>query len=121
MPREKSYLLTPTASRHLREAKAWSMSRWGEKLIEEYFIVLDEAAKNLAQHWKTHRPRHELAGGTGLLLFPVREHYLVYEVLSGDQLVIVAVLRQVRDIPAILSKGKHVIDRELNALRKKNL
>ena len=103
----------------MREAKAWSLSRWGRKLTEEYFIALDKAAQNLAKNYKTHRPRKELAGGSGLLLYPIREHYLVYEPLGKNQIVIVAVLRQVRDIPDILSKGSHLIRRELDALRKK--
>ena len=119
MPRKRAYLLTPTARRHLREAKAWSMARWGEKLTEEYFVAIHEAANDLAKNYKTYRPRGELAGGTGLLLYPVREHYLVYEPLAKNKIVIVAVLRQGRDIPGILSKGKHILSRELISLRKK--
>lgn len=117
--RKKTYFLTPTARRQLREAKAWSMARWGRKLTEEYFIALDGAAKDLAKNYETLRSREELAGGTGLLLYPVREHYLIYEPIAKDQIVIVAVLRQGRDIPDILSKGKHILTRELSALRKK--
>lgn len=118
MARKKPYLLTPTARRHLREAKAWSLRRWGPKLTEAHFIELDEAAKRLAKDCKTFRSREELAGGTGLLLHPIREHCLVYEPLGKGQIAIVAVLRQTRDIPAILGKGQYLIGRELNALRK---
>ena len=113
------YFLTPTARRHLREAKAWSMARWGEELTAAYFHALDAAANDLAKNWKTHRSRDELSGGTGLLLYPVREHYLNYEPISEHQIIIVAVLRQNRDIPSILNKGKHVIVRELKAFRKR--
>jgi len=95
------------------------MARWGEKLTEEYFIAIHEAAEKLAKNYKTYRPREELAGGTGLLLYPVREDYLVYEPLTKNQIVIVALLRQGRDIPSILSKGKHIISQELLALRKR--
>lgn len=94
------------------------MARWGERLTEEYFVALDEAAKDLAKNYKTYRQREELAGGTGLALYPVREHYLVYEPLTKNQIIVVAVLRQERDIANILKKGKHVIARELTALRK---
>ncbi len=113
------YYLTPTARRHLREAKAWSIARWGTQLTEEYFHALDTAANDLAKNWKTYRSREELSGGTGLLLCPVREHYLIYEPINGHQIVIVAVLRQSMDIPSILNKGKHVIVRELEAFRKR--
>lgn len=95
------------------------MAKWGEKLTEEYFVALDNAARDLAKNFKTYRPRGELAGGTGLLLYPVREHYLVYEPLAKNQIVIVAILRQGRDIPDILNKGKHLIMRELAAIREK--
>ena len=49
----------------------------------------------------------------------MREDYLVYEPLTKNQIVIVALLRQGRDIPSILSKGKHIISQELLALRKR--
>lgn len=113
----KPYLLTPTARRHLREAKAWSRRRWGEKATRAYFSGLDAAARRLAADRNAYRPREELSGGTGLRLHPVREHYLVYEPLRQGQIVIVAVLRHDRDIPEILRKGCHAIRRELDALR----
>jgi len=69
----KPYLLTPTARRHLRESRAWSISRWGRDLTEEYFTELHEAAIDLAKNHSMYRTREELAGGTGLFLFPFRE------------------------------------------------
>ncbi len=120
MPDAKNYLLTPTARRHLREAKAWSMARWGAKRTRAYFSALHRAANDLAKNYTRYRQREELAGGTGLRLYPVREHFFVYEPLAEEKIAIVAVLRQGRDIPTILSKGKHVFMRELSALRKKD-
>lgn len=120
MSRGKRYLLTPTARRQLREAKAWSMARWGEELTRAYFADLHRVANDLARNYAKYRQREELSGGTGLRVYPVREHYFVYEPLGKDKIAIVAVLRQSRDIPTILSKGKHVIERELAALRNKD-
>ena len=117
MPRAKHYLLTPTARRQLREARAWSMARWDDQLTRVYFADLHNAANDLARNYASYRSREDLSGGTGLRLYPVREHVLVYEPLAKDRIVIVAVLRQSRDIPAVLRKGKHVIMRELSALR----
>lgn len=119
MPRAKHYVLTPTARQHLREARAWSRARWGEERTRAYFVALHEAADDLAKNYTRYRQREELAGGTGLRIYPVREHYFVYEPLGEGKIVIVAVLRQGRDIPTVLSKGKHVIMRELRAMRKK--
>jgi plasmid stabilization system protein ParE len=117
VPRTKAYLLTPTARRQLREARAWSLARSGRELTEAYFIDLDAAARDLAKNYRNYRTREELAGGTGLLLHPVREHYLVYEPLTKNQIIIVAVVRQSRDISSILAKGKHLLVRELQALK----
>ena len=61
--------------------------------------------------------REYLAGGTGLGIYPVREHYLVFEPLSDDRMAIVAVIRQGRDLPDILQRNAHTIHRELNRLR----
>ncbi len=60
--------------------------------------------------------REELAAGTNLSLYPVREHCFVYHPVSKTHVVIVAVLRQGRDIPAILDKGHHQIRRELEEI-----
>lgn len=117
MPRAKRYLLTPSASRHLREARAWSMARWGDKLTRIYFSDLHDAANDLARNYARYRSRGELSGGTGLRLYLVREHFIVFEPLGEDKIIIVAVLRQSRDIPAVLRKYKHVIMRELSVLR----
>jgi plasmid stabilization system protein ParE len=71
----------------------------------------------LAANHTRYRHRDELAGGTGLRLHPIREHYIVFEPLSKNQIVVVAVLRRGRDIPEILSRGHHLIVRELEAFR----
>jgi hypothetical protein len=47
----------------------------------------------------------------------VREHYLVYEPLDTGFIAIVAVIRQGRDIPAILQKWADPIRRELVEIR----
>jgi plasmid stabilization system protein ParE len=117
--REKGYILTLTARAQLREAKAWSLKRWGRSLTETYFSDLHQAAQLLAENPHKLKTREELAGGTGLLLYPVREHLLVYEPFGNDKIIIVAVIRQGRDIPEILRRGKHVFERELSELRSK--
>lgn len=117
--RRKSYVLTARAAADLHEARAWSRARWGQELTNRYFQDLHEGAQYVAEHRASFRNRHELAGGTSLLLYPVREHYLVYEPLAPGIIAIVAVIRQGRDIPAILQKWAAPIRRELIEIRSK--
>lgn len=117
--RRRSYVLTARAAADLREARAWSRARWGAELTNLYFEDLHEGAQHIAENYATFRDRHELAGGTALLLYPVREHYIVYEPLRPRLVAIVAVIRQGRDIPAILQKWAGPIRRELTEIRAK--
>ena len=117
--RRKSYLLTARAAADLREARAWSRARWGKDLTDGYFEDLHEGAQYIAENHASLRDRHELAGGTALLLYPVREHYIVYEPLAPRLIAIVAVIRQSRDIPAILQKWAAPIRQELMLIRSK--
>ncbi len=106
------------AKKHLREAKAWSKARWGDELTVQYFHDLHQGAQYLAEHHTHTAARPDLAGNSGLGVYPVREHYLIYEPIAERKVVIVAVLRQVRDIPALLSKYAYVFKRELDDIRK---
>jgi plasmid stabilization system protein ParE len=115
--RRKRYILTNRAAIDLREARAWSRARWGKELTNRYFDDLHEGAQYIAEHHASLRGRHDLAGGTALLLHAVREHYLIYEPLDDRYIVIVAVIRQRRDIPAILQKWAAPIRRELTDIR----
>lgn len=118
MPR-KSYVLTARAAADLREARAWSRARWGKELTNRYFDDLHAGAEYIAENYASFRDRQELAGGTALLLYPIREHYFVYEPLAPRFIAIVAVIRQGRDIPAILQKWAAPIRRELVEIRDK--
>jgi plasmid stabilization system protein ParE len=116
--RRKGYVLTARAAADLREARAWSRARWGKELTQRYFEDLHEGAQFIAANHASLRDRHELAGGTALLLYPIREHYLVYEPLAAGFIAIVAVIRQGRDIPAILQKWAAPIRQELIEIRR---
>lgn len=118
MPR-KSYVLTVRAAADLHEARVWSRARWGKDLTNRYFEDLHAGAEYIAENYASFRDRQELAGGTALLLYPVREHYFVYEPLGPRFIAIVAVVRQGRDIPAILQKWAAPIRRELTEIREK--
>ncbi len=115
----KSYVLTVRAELDLREARAWSRARWGKELTNRYFEDLHEGAQYVAENHVSLRHRHDLAGGSALLVYPIREHYIVYEPLGEGFIAIVGVIRQRRDVPAILQKWAAPIRRELVEIRGK--
>ena len=117
--RRARYVLTARAAADLREARAWSRARWGKELRSRYFDDLHEGAQYIAENQTALRGRQELSAGTSLLVYPVREHYIVYEPLAERFIAIVAVIRQGRDIPAILQKWSAPIRRELLEIRAK--
>jgi antitoxin ParD1/3/4 len=117
--RRARYILTARAVVDLREARAWSRARWGKELTSRYFDDLHEGAQYIAENQIALRGRQVLSGGTSLLVYPVREHYMVYEPLADRFIAIVAVIRQGRDVPAILQKWSAPIRRELLEIRAK--
>lgn len=113
------YVLTARAADDLRAARAWSRARWGEELTRQYFDDLHEGAEFVAENLAALRSRADLAGGSELLVYPVREHYLVYEPLGERFIAVVAVIRQGRDVPTILQKWAAPIRRELAEVRER--
>lgn len=113
----KRYVLTLRAANDLREARAWSRARWGKSLTHRYFEDLHKGAQYVAENCHRLPARNELAGDAPLHVYPIREHYLVYEPLNSDVIAVVAVIRQGRDLPAILRKWAGSIRRELADVR----
>lgn len=117
MPRKnRHYVLTPSAERDFRQAKQWSSSRWGKELTKQYFSDLHTAAERLAKNHQAIREKEHLMGTTDLGIHPIREHYLVYVPISHNVIVIVALIRQTRDVPAILDANRYYIRRELQEI-----
>jgi plasmid stabilization system protein ParE len=115
--RRARYILTARAAADLREARAWSRARWGKEQTSRCFDDLHEGAQFIAENQRALRERRELGGETSLLVYPVREHYIVFEPLAERFIAIVAVIRQGRDVPAILQKWSAPIRRELIEIR----
>ena len=113
----KRYVLTLKAASDLREARAWSRARWGKSLTRRYFEDLHKGAQYVAENCHRLRSRSERVGDTPLHVYPIREHYLIYEPLNSDVIAVVAVIRQGRDLPAILHKWAGSIRRELADVR----
>ncbi len=116
--RRKSYILTETALRDFREARRWSVARWGKKRTKSYFQQLHDSVDYIATHQPAIAARDDLIGNTDLGVYPVGEHYLVYVPVSDTQIIIVALIRQTRDVPAILKANSFQIHRQLTAALK---
>ncbi len=61
--------------------------------------------------------RQDFSGGTALLVYPVREHYLVYEPLGERFIASSPSSVRGRDLPSILQKWSVPIRRELLEIR----
>jgi plasmid stabilization system protein ParE len=110
--------LTLTADNDFREARQWSLSRWGTKLTEGYFADLHSGAEFIAKNHRSLARKDGLAGATGLGVYAVREHYVVYVPIADQQIAIVALIRQTRDVPAILETNRFIIRREVHEILK---
>ena len=110
---EKHYLLTETAVENFRDAKSWSLARWGPALTRQYFEDLHRGAEYIALNLRAVRARDDLTGDSGLGIHPVREHYIVYVAIDTQQIAIVALIQQTRDVPNLLKAQAFRIRREI--------
>lgn len=116
MTRKGNYVLSPTARNQLREAKRWSLERWGPELTQVYFSELDAAACKLAINHNSLPSRTDLTGDALLHAYRVREHFLIYVPIDKGRIAIVAVIRQGRNLPEIIARYRYTIARELAKL-----
>ncbi len=115
--RKKSYILTATAENDFRQAKRWSLSRWGQEQTKKYFSDLHDGAEYIARNQPSQTEKRELVGDTGLGIYSVREHYIIYEPVDEHSIIIVSLIRQSRDVPAILRANHYMFRRELKEIR----
>lgn len=114
--KQRKYILTETAESDFLEARQWSLSRWGEELTRQYFSDLHECAESLSRNPGRSIPMDQVPAAVELKIYPVREHYLVYVPIGSDRIVIVALIRQTRDVPAILNANSFTIQRQLREI-----
>lgn len=110
MPR--NYFLSPTAIKHLRDHKRWSLEQFGYDITKKYFQDMDKGFQHIADNYERFPSRSELTGESGLSIYPVREHYVVF-VPMNDGIHIADVLGQSQDIPNILGENAAIFQREL--------
>ena len=114
--KRRRYILTETAEQDFREARGWSLSRWGRKLTKQYFTDLHECAERIARNSGRFAPMERVPNTAELSVYPIREHYLVYVPIREKRIAIVALIRQTRDVPAILNANGFVIRRQLKKI-----
>ncbi len=112
----RHYILTETAERDFREARRWSLSRWRPESTKQYFADLHAGAEDSAKKYRSLAQKDHLTGTSGLGIRAVREHYLVYVPIGNRNIVIVALIRQTRDVPAILKASSFLIRRQLDGI-----
>lgn len=117
------YRLTRTAENDFRRARQWSQKRWGAQLTKQYFLDLHNAAEHIALHYArtlptpTHHTIKEiLPDNINIGVHPVREHYIVYVPVAQELVAIIALIRQTRDVPAILKAHSCLINKELKEI-----
>ncbi len=116
------YLLTLGAVDDIREVGDWSLQHWGKEKTVEYLTDLHQGLEFLAENFKTfenNKTREDLSGGTGLLLYPINKHYVVFVAIDEQTIAVAAVIRQGRDIANILQKDAFAIRRELQEIKEK--
>lgn len=68
----------------------------------ENFTTAPSTLRHTRQRYRADRGRQGLTGDTKLGIYAVGEHFLVYVPIDKARIAIVALIRQVRDVPAIL-------------------
>ncbi len=120
MPQQpRHYCLTQAAERDFREARKWSVKRWGKEQTKQYFQDLHQSAERLGEQLVSVESITCVAEASTLMTFPVREHYIVYLPIAKQRIAIVALIRQTRDVPAILQANQFQITKALASLTKK--
>ena len=114
--KQRNYILTETTESDFREARQWSLSRWGEELTRQYFSDLHECAEGLSRNPGRSTSIYQAPATVQLKIYPVREHYLVHVPINANRIVIVALIRQTRDVPAILNANSFMIQRQLKEI-----
>lgn len=115
--KKRSYILTKTAESDFRSARNWSLKRWGRSITQQYFQDLHEGAEGIAKSHLALIGSSDFTSSNELLVWPVREHYVIYIPLQEQKIIIVALIRQSRDVPSILGKSRFIIERELKSMK----
>lgn len=97
------YFFTGRARDSLREIKRRSVDHFGREVARKYFEDLDKCFSHLANFKGAAAKREDLVVDACLMVYPVHEHYVVFAA-SGQDIVVLDVVLQSRDIPKYLNR-----------------
>ena len=69
--KRRRYILTETAEQDFREARGWSLSRWGRALTKQYFADLHECAERIARNSGRFAPMQHVPNTAELSVYPI--------------------------------------------------
>jgi len=94
-----SYYLTRRAASDLRNIKQYSVEKWGESVAKTYIKDLYIGFQEIADKPSLGTLRQQRSNP--FLMVPIREHFIVFELLNDD-IIVLTILHQVRDIEGII-------------------
>lgn len=100
----------------MAELVNWSLTRWGNDLTDKYLDDIHNGVEWIAKNQNSIGSRPSLMAGSGLSVYPIREHYVIFYPVAKAHIIIIAIMRQGRDIPDILRKSSVHIERELKVI-----
>jgi len=103
MKKKGAYTLTTSAESDLRALQARSLELFGPIQTNRFIARLKKAAEFASTHIGKLSTRSHLVGDSGLSLYPVSNQFLVYRPVSDHHIVILAIVTQSRDIPALIA------------------
>ena len=110
---KRRFLFTPAGKKSWDRAKHYSRLHFPNE-TRQYFNDIVDVIESLAGRPHSYTYRDDLAANTGLKIYGVRAHYLIFSILPDDRIAIVAFEKKERDIFAILSRRSSEIRRELS-------
>ncbi len=111
------YFLTPSAIASLREQRKWSVEEFGRTTTKRYFQDLADCLELLAQNPARSARRPELKGLSGLMIYPLGSHYIIYAPVK-QCICVFGIVLQTRDVLPILNENAALFKRELAQFEK---
>jgi plasmid stabilization system protein ParE len=101
--KSSKYTLTMRAEVDLDEFYEKSLEQYGPIQTNKFLADLKKAAEFVADNIGKAPTRAHLVGESGLSLYPVNNHFIAYRPVTVDHIVIIAIIRQSRDVAALIA------------------
>lgn len=117
----RTYLMTSTAEGHFWKALHDTRKKWGERKAEEYRFKFLAGLQNIADNYQNYNSSHRknLALGTDFSLHLVEHRYVVFQVTSQENIIIVGIFHESMDIPRHFRELQESTKGEMMAIKQK--